>query len=161
MTSRSQPKDVAYSAGAIDIAIGAAEVVASDATMKCRSDGDWEITTPVIPWSYAIVLPLGQLEGADNDVVGVRVELDLQIVSGSISVFPTGATTDAPLGREIVQSAGGGRTTIRIDADKESSRLWIRSGPYGSAQARLGRTPGPFRRNRRPRMSTRSNPGAV
>jgi 2-polyprenyl-3-methyl-5-hydroxy-6-metoxy-1,4-benzoquinol methylase len=136
LTSRSQRQEF-YFAGAVEVALAGADVVAPDATMVCRSDGDWEITTPAIPWSYAIVLPLGRLEDADNDVVGVRVELDLEIVSGSISVFPTGATTDAPLGREIVQIAGQGRTTIRIDADKESSRLWIRSGPQGSAQAKL------------------------
>jgi 2-polyprenyl-3-methyl-5-hydroxy-6-metoxy-1,4-benzoquinol methylase len=125
-------------AGGVEIALAAADAVAPDATMVCRPNGDWAITTPTTPWSYAIVLPLGRLEGG-HDVVGVRVELDLEIVSGSISVFPTGGKTDAPLGREIVQSAGGGRTTIRIDGDKGSSRLWIRSGGHGGAQATLHR----------------------
>jgi len=137
LTSRSQGKVTSYSAEAVEIPLTAAEAVAADATLVHRSDGGCQITTPDTPWSYAVVLPIGQPDAAAHDVVGVRVELDLEIVSGSISVFPTGATTDAPLGREIVQSAGGGRTTIRIDADKESSRLSIRSGPHGSAQARL------------------------
>jgi 2-polyprenyl-3-methyl-5-hydroxy-6-metoxy-1,4-benzoquinol methylase len=126
-----------YTGGAVEIALTGAEVVAADATLVRCADGGCEITTPVAPWSYAMVLPLGQTEGDGHDVVGLRVELDLEVDSGSIGIFATGATTDAPLGRELMQRAGGGRTRLRIDAGRESSRLWIRSGPHGSAKVKL------------------------
>lgn len=137
MPSQSHGKVASHSTGVVEIALTAAETAAADATLVHRPDGSCEITTPDLPWSYAIVLPIGEPETSDYDVVGVRLEVELEIVSGSIGIFATDAMTDSPLSREVVQEAGGGRIRIRIDADTASSRLWIRSGSHGGARATL------------------------
>ena len=120
------------------VAWTAAETLSADAGMVPRSDGGCDVTTPAVPWSYAVVLPFRHPETLAAETVGLRVQFELEVISGSIGVFATGATTDAPLSRELVQQAGVGRTTVSIDAASESSRLWIRSGPHGAARATLG-----------------------
>lgn len=82
-----------------------------------------------------MVLPLGEPETRDAETVGIRLQFELEVTFGSVGVFATGASTDAPLSREVVQQAGVGRTTVSIDAASESSRLWVRSGPHGAARA--------------------------
>jgi 2-polyprenyl-3-methyl-5-hydroxy-6-metoxy-1,4-benzoquinol methylase len=138
MTSRSHLAGVSPSAGVVDVVLAGAVSTVPEASVIQRADGGCEISTPLAPWSYAVVVPLGNPESAD-EAIGTRLEIELEINSGSVGMFVTNDTSAEPISREVVQEAGGGRITLRIDGSRETSRLWVRSGPRGNARATLYR----------------------
>jgi 2-polyprenyl-3-methyl-5-hydroxy-6-metoxy-1,4-benzoquinol methylase len=138
VSSDSNLTDASRSAWTGEIVLGAAVTIASDATLVHRPDGSCEISTPLTAWSYAAVLPLGHVTSA-HDAVGLRLDIELEVTSGSIGMFTTNATSDEPLSHEVVETVGGGRVTVRIDGAPESSRLWFRSGPRGGSRGTVYR----------------------
>ncbi len=108
----------------------------ADARVDASLDGALEVRTPPTPGAYAVVLPIAAETLLAADAVGVRFVLDLEVLSGSVGFFASREIDPDPLGREVVCGAAG-RTTIRVDGDRSTIRLCIRSGPSGGGHVRI------------------------
>jgi 2-polyprenyl-3-methyl-5-hydroxy-6-metoxy-1,4-benzoquinol methylase len=84
------------------------------------------------------MLPFDGLATGGFDAMGVRFEIDLEVLSGAVGLSAAGRLADSPVSQEIVQQVAG-RRTIQLDAEGDASRLRIRSGAEGAAQLRLHR----------------------
>jgi len=128
----SRPRDTPAGGTRVD-----ALKVLDGASVVDRSDGALDIKTPATPWAYAVIVPIDDRDTTDPATVGVRLEVDLEVLSGAVGIFASGDVADSPLGPAVLQHARTGRTTIHVDAGSAASRVYIRSGPDGAAHLRL------------------------
>lgn len=111
--------------------------ILNGASVAHRPDGAVDIVTPSTPWACALVVPLDELDPSDRTTVGVRLDIELEVLSGSVGIFASDRMTRSPLGHEVMQQARTGRTTVQIDAGPAACRVCLRSGAEGGAHLRL------------------------
>lgn len=116
-----------------------AEIEALNDSTVTRGESDaLDVRTPATPWAYGCLLDLAGTASEDPSIVGVRVRVEVEVLSGSIGLFLADSSAQRQFGREVFLGETAGRVTVEMDAaGQDVRRLCIRTGVTGPSHVRV------------------------